>query len=84
MCNIRNLIYGLASFILCSVLVYSILSNNPEPDFQAIELEDIITNQKDLTALQNLGVRDFVCYKEKGSDVVLCTNKGTSHKTENQ
>ena len=77
MCNIRNVIYTAICFVLCSVLVYAMASNKPEPDLQVLELEDIITNQKDLSVLHNLGVKGFVCIKEKGSEMVLCSKKGT-------
>lgn len=72
---IRNLIYTAICFVLCSVLLYAMASNNPEPDVQVLQLEDIITNPQDLSVLHSLGVKGFVCVKEKGSDKVLCSKK---------
>ncbi len=77
MCNIRNSFYAALCFVLCSVLVYAIASNKPEPELQVLQLEDIITNQQDLSVLHSLGVKGFVCFKEKGSDRVVCAKKGT-------
>lgn len=77
MCSYRNFLYAIISFFLCTVLIYSIMTNKPEEDLQVFELEQVITNKQDLMVLQSLGVKDLQCFKEKNSDSIICAKKGT-------
>lgn len=78
MCN-RNLIFGILSFLLCSILGLTVIYNNPEPDIKIIELDDIITNEKDVVVLKNLGAANLVCLKQKNSDTILCSTKNDAN-----
>lgn len=69
----RDIFYVISSLLLCVVLLFVIVINNTPSDPSVLDLESIVTDKRDLEVLHKLGIRNFQCLREYGTEVILCS-----------